>query len=152
MNDILFLPVKPKWAKLIMSGEKTLELRKRLPTKGYGNRCVIYASSPQCEIVGTCMLVQSVGRRPGLVSQTFLDRACVTRDEFDDYFDDAYYNGFADAFDERWYGLELSGPHVFMHGISLATMRERWKLEPPQQWRYIDRKTLDEICEAGRWQ
>jgi hypothetical protein len=45
MNDILFLPVKPKWADLIMSGKKTLELRKRLPSKGHGARCLIYSSS-----------------------------------------------------------------------------------------------------------
>jgi predicted transcriptional regulator len=137
MGDILFLPVKPRWAKLIMSGKKTLELRKRLPTRGYGNQCVIYASSPQCEIVGTCVFVDC-GRIVTL-DNDLLDRACVTRSEYDAYFGQG-----------EGHAIVLSSPHVFMHGISLATMRERWKLEPPQQWRYIDRKTLDEIYEAGR--
>ncbi len=150
MNDILFLPVKPKWADKIMSGEKTLELRKRLPSKGCGNWCIIYASSPKCEIVGACTFVANWAFRPGQETPERLARACVTMNEFDAYFDDDYYARFEDYPDHRWYALELAHPTAFAKPIPLATMRERWQLEPPQQWRYIDGKTFDEIVWAGR--
>lgn len=136
MNDILFLPVKPKWAKLIMSGQKTIELRKRLPSKGFGKRCVIYASSPWCEVVGTAQFVDC-GRilRP----EAMLENACVTTAEFWSYFGTS-----------AQHCLSLADPHTFMHWISLETLRQRWDIKPPQQWRYIDEKTFREIVEAGQ--
>jgi predicted transcriptional regulator len=150
MNDILFLPVKPKWADLIMSGKKTLELRKRLPSKGQGNRCIVYASSPQRAIVGTCTFVAGRSFHNSDITETNLSRACVTEAEFDAYFTDQYFGAFNDPFEERWYGFELSHPTTFAKPISLEAMRVNWQLEPPQQWRYIDGKTFNEIVEAGR--
>ena len=136
MNDILFLPVKPKWADLIMSGKKTLELRKRLPSKGWGNRCVIYASSPQCEIVGTCDFVDC-GRIVNAVDD-LLVKACVTRDEFN-----AYFGG------RERHCITLANAAPFRQDIALETMRAKWQLEPPQQWRYIARSTFFDIVGAG---
>jgi predicted transcriptional regulator len=150
MSDILFLPVKPKWAKLIMSGQKTLELRKRLPQKGQGYRCIVYASSPRREVVGACTFDYARAFRVDQADEANLARACVTDAGFESYFDDAFWARFEDPFDERWYGLELSHPTEFAKPISLKTMRTNWQLEPPQQWRYIDGKTFDEIVEAGR--
>ncbi len=137
MNDIIFLPVKPKWAELIMSGAKTLELRKRLPTRGWGNRCVIYSSSPRCEIVGTCTFVDC--GRIVVAADELLSKACITRGAFNAYF------GVGEQ-----YCITLADPTLFRRSIPLATMRAAWSLEPPQQWRYIDGKTFDEIVRAGR--
>ena len=150
MKDVLFLPVKPKWAKLIMSGQKTLELRKRLPSKGHGARCVIYASTPRREIVGSCTVAGCWEFKPGQDRPDRLAQACVTREEFDAYFDDAYWGQFECQFNMHWYGLELSSPTLFAKPIPLEAMRQRWQLEPPQQWRYIDEKTYVEIVEAGQ--
>lgn len=149
-KDILFLPVKPKWAGLIMSGKKTLELRKRLPSKGHGARCVIYSSSPRCEVVGTCTVSQCWEFGPGQDKPERLAQACVTRAEFDAYFNDAYWDQFESQFNMHWYALELAHPAPFTKPITLETLRAKWQLEPPQQWRYIDGKTFDEIVEAGR--
>lgn len=150
MNNVLFLPVKPKWAALIMSGQKTLELRKRLPSRGHGARCVIYASTPRREIIGVCHISGCWEFSPGQDTPDRLAKACVTRDEFDAYFDDAYWGQFGCQFDTHWYGLELSLPIQFAKPIPLETMRVKWQLEPPQQWRYIDEKTFAEIVEVGQ--
>lgn len=139
MKDILFLPVKPKWASKIISGEKILELRKALPSKGYGKRCVIYASSPQCEIIGTCTL--SLGLAFGIedIRPLRLRHACVTRAEFD-----AYFAGSA-----CWFGLDLADPTPFTNPISLHHMQQKWGLNPPQQWCFIDEQMFDEIVWHG---
>lgn len=49
--SIIFLPIKPMYAKRIMAGSKTYEYRKSLPAKKV-THIVIYASSPQKMIVG----------------------------------------------------------------------------------------------------
>jgi predicted transcriptional regulator len=65
--------------------------------------------------------------------------ACVTRVEIDAYFHDGDRNC-----------ITLADPVKFAKPISLVAMRAKWQLEPPQQWRYVDGKTFDEIAEAGR--
>ena len=151
VNDILFLPVKPKWAGVIMSGDKTLELRKRLPLKGYGKRCIIYASSPRCEVIGACTAVAGKRFRNDVTIGN-LAQACVTVREFDAYFDDDFWNRFEDPDDKRWYGIELADPTQFHRAIPLESLRNVWGIEPPQQWRYISGQTFDELVNAGRRQ
>lgn len=140
MNDILFLPVKPKWAKLIMSGQKTLELRKRLPLRGFGNPCLIYSSSPRCEALGTCNLTQGFLIATHEPTLTCLSRASITAAEFRAYAGEA----------DRLFGLELLAPKIFAKPVPLETLRLVWGIEPPQQWRYVDRETFDQIVRAGK--
>lgn len=140
-EDILFLPVKPKWSNLIMSGHKVLELRKRVPRNGQGKPCVIYESSPTCQILGFGIL----SRHHEIVlvhapTAKQLAQACVTREELIKYASGV----------EHVFALEIIASRSFAKPIPLKTMRTKWRLEPPQQWRYIDRKTFDEIVEAGR--
>lgn len=136
-KDILFLPVKPKWADLIMSGKKTLELRKRLPSKGWGKRCVIYSTSPQCEIVGTAYFLDC--GRILMSAADVLGAAHVTHAEFDAYFGNGDQNC-----------ITLVEPIKFAKPIALETLRCIWGIKPPQQWRYIDETTYNDIVKAGQ--
>lgn len=140
MSDILFLPVKPKWAKLIVSGEKTLELRKRSPACEVPVRVLVYASSPQTEIVGTAECYGVIWQ--GVTSWTDyeLGRACVTRSELL-----AYYGT-----NMRSHSLCLRNATAFAKPVPLLDLRLIWDIEPPQQWRYINEKTFGEIVEAGQ--
>ena len=139
-NSILFLPVKPKWADLIMSGKKTLELRKRLPACEVPIRVMVYASSPQMEVVGIAECFGVIWQ--GVVSWTDyeLGKACVTRAELHSYF--AAY---------KWSNaLCLRNAVKFAKPISLGMLRDFWDIEPPQQWRYIDETTYNDIVKAGQ--
>jgi predicted transcriptional regulator len=141
MNDkVLFLPVKPKWADLILSGEKTLELRKRTPVCEVPIRVMIYASSPRKEVVGIAVCYGKVWQGVDGWSAHELNRACVTRAELHSYFAARKWSN----------ALCLRDAVRFAKPIPLETLRAKWHLEPPQQWRYIDTKTFDEIVKAGQ--
>ncbi len=140
MNDILFLPVRPKWAELIVDGPKSLELRRRKPSQVAGKRCIIYATSPRREAIGearvsACGLFQRA--QFGIDDER---NACVTRAEFDAYFGARI----------QWAGIWLCEARRFDKPVALETLRLVWGIEPPQQWRYIDRSTFDAIVKAGQ--
>lgn len=139
-RDILFLPVKPKWAGKIMSGEKTLELRKRSPACEVPIRMMIYASSPKMEVVGIAECYGVIWQGVGSWKDHDLAKACVTRAELHSYFAAHKWSN----------ALCLRNAVQFAKPIALETLRCIWDIEPPQQWRYIDSKTFDEIVEAGR--
>ena len=134
MSKVLFLPVKPKWSDLIMSGQKTMELRRRLPSEGWGKRCIIYSSSPVCSIVGT-VLCSDMGRilHP---SDDILAQACIRYPDFLAYFNGANMRGF----------LQIQEPRPLTRPIALAEMRNRWPwLRPPQSYRFVLESFLAEL-------
>ncbi len=49
----LLVSVKPVYARLILAGSKTVELRRVRPNAVPGCQVLIYASSPTMEMVGT---------------------------------------------------------------------------------------------------
>lgn len=51
MSEIL-ISIKPKYLDSILVGRKTVELRKRSTRISPGTRLLLYASSPQCAVVG----------------------------------------------------------------------------------------------------
>lgn len=140
MNNVLFLPVKPKWADMIVDGRKSLELRKRAPVSVAGKRCLIYATSPQREVIGSGRVVAAGLFQRAQFGPDDLRRACVTKAEFDVYFGNRM----------QWAGIGLCETRRFVKSVPLLDLRLIWDLEPPQQWRYIDEKTFTEIVEAGQ--
>ena len=58
---LLFLSLKPRFAEAIVSGEKTIELRRRPPQIDTPTEALIYASSPTKELIGACWVDDVVG-------------------------------------------------------------------------------------------
>lgn len=76
---------RPRWADAILSGGKTVELRRRRSGCQPGTPIVIYASHPVMEIQGVCEVAGVVAGTPGEVWGATRGRNGVTRAESDDY-------------------------------------------------------------------
>jgi len=88
MESSIILSIKTKFADRIMSGEKTVELRRRFVGKFLDSHAFIYASGLKKKIVGCCKLVcsfWSVGGTPSVHDAT-REKACVSLDEFNKLF------------------------------------------------------------------
>ena len=81
------ISIKPSYAKDILDGVKTVELRRRVPSIELGTRLWIYATQPQGEIVGSATVNKVVKGTPEEVWNTFTDKTAISRIEFDRYFD-----------------------------------------------------------------
>lgn len=126
---MLFLSIHPEHVRSIVAGRKTVELRKRKPSIQPGSRVVIYATTPECEVVGIATIEAIHVATPTVLWRNHGKRASVTRQAFD-----AYY-----AESDRAIGIEIKGFEIFAKPVPLLELRQRWDgFQPPQQYRYLD--------------
>ncbi len=88
MTDVL-MSIKPPYVDMLVSGRKTVEIRKRPVRIPAGARIWIYATSPRRKVVASARLEAVAVEAPGDVWRTFGDRTGIRRPEFDAYVGEA---------------------------------------------------------------
>ncbi|RWO65005.1 MAG: ASCH domain-containing protein [Mesorhizobium sp.] len=83
------ISIRPNFAEAILSGEKTIELRRRIPLIGIGTRLWIYATKPVGAVVGSATVKRIIRGLPEEVWAKGGDQAGIDRESFDIYFDGA---------------------------------------------------------------
>ena len=83
------ISIRPRFAEAILSGEKTVELRRRIPPIGTGTRLWIYATKPIGAVVGSAVVKKIVRGVPEDVWKKCGSQTSVDRVDFDAYFDGA---------------------------------------------------------------
>ncbi len=125
----LFLSVKPIFARRILDGTKTIELRRVRPNIALGDMVLIYSTSPDMALIGSAQVAQLLFGAPHHIWAQVRDHAGVSREEFDDYFSGATTAS----------GIRLCAVRRLARPICLRELRERWPwLKPPQSYRYVD--------------
>jgi predicted transcriptional regulator len=125
----LFLSVKPIFANRILSGAKTVELRRVRPCVTPGNVVLIYSTSPEMALLGSAEVAEVLSGTPPDVWGQVKEHAGVSRAEYDDYFSGA----------NAAIGIRLRAVRRFAQPITLQDLRKRWPwLRPPQSYRYVD--------------
>ena len=126
-RDVLF-SIKPKFVRLILSGEKKVELRRRQPRHiDKGSIVYIWETSPAKRLVGT-VRVESVKQYTlERLWKTVARNAHVNRAEFDRYFAGSAFG----------VAVFISSPREFTHKVTLSTLRKRRLFLPPQSFRYV---------------
>src|SRR5262249_44846672 len=84
-DNQLLMSVKPECADRIMSGKKTVELRRKFSTRWMGYRINIYASAPVMSMVGEARIAGVVVNRPEVIWERFHNEIGCSRAEFDTY-------------------------------------------------------------------
>jgi predicted transcriptional regulator len=81
----LVLSIGPEYANKIVSGTKTVELRRRFSKRWIGCRTVVYATSPEKRLVGEARIANVVAGDPDRIWSTFGRELGCSRRELDDY-------------------------------------------------------------------
>jgi predicted transcriptional regulator len=140
-QPVVLLSLRPKFARLILSGQKRAEIRRSSSRIEPGSIALVYASSPQSCLVGAAR-VESVFRRAP--STTWRRWGCDTglsKSEFDDYVD-----GQAQVTT-----ILLGDVVTFSASVSLGALRARWQpFTAPQSYRYVGTSELDAILNGER--
>jgi len=124
----LLLSLRPRFARAILEGTKTVELRRTRLTASSGTLLILYASAPVMSVVGVARLASTVIDTPDSVWNRYGHFASVSRAEYDQYFVGARL---ATA-------VLLDRPRRLESGYSLAELREaQVKFRPPQSFRYL---------------
>lgn len=85
-RDVL-MSIRPEYAAAILSGSKTVELRRRRPSFAAGSRVVVYSSAPDQQLLGTFESGEIHEAHPERLWKLVSNRAGIARPDFDAYFD-----------------------------------------------------------------
>ncbi len=121
----ILMSIKSKFARMIFAGQKTVELRRRLPKRAVpGTRVIVYSSGEDMAMIGWFEVSEArmVSRNEAIA---MLPRIGITRSEFDAYCGDLREVGV----------IEIARAKLFAR---------RWplKIRPPQSYMYLS----DEIA------
>jgi len=84
-DGALLMSVRPRYAEMILSGVKTVEIRRKFSSKWSGQRVCLYASHPLCSVVGEACIGRVVSGTPVAIWNSFGPRIGCTKEEFDSY-------------------------------------------------------------------
>lgn len=121
------LSIKPQYSSKIISGHKTVELRRRFPTSApTGTIAYIYSTSPTMAMVGFAEIKEVIKISTSEIWDKFHDVAYIEKSDFDKYF-----NGVEE-------GCVIKFGHVqaFAEPLPLSELRSRFSFEPPQSFLY----------------
>lgn len=155
MSKAVLISIRPKWCEKIISGEKTIEVRKTRPKMNPPFKCYIYRSvqggvigefvcdhiferivrvGASCEPPKYCICDWNMYCTP---LDTLLADTCLTKDELEKYLDGGV-----------GYGWHISNLRIYDHPRDLwafTGLREtKFGAEPvpitrpPQSWRYVE--------------
>lgn len=134
MDDYLLLSIKPKWVEKILSGEKTIELRKSKIANS-PKKLLIYSTQPVGALVAEASIKEITAMYTSLL--WFFTKegqlAQTTDEEFWNYYGDKVF-GTAIVLSD----IKLIEP------IPLAKLREVWSpWHPPQGIQYISTRRYE---------
>lgn len=120
----VLLSIKPKYAELILSGEKKYEFRRSIFKKPSVKKVIIYASSPISKVIGEFEIddILSLG-----VSELWLHT--MEHSGIDKDFYDSYFSG-----KEIAHAIKVKRPKRYERHIGLEEFDIKF---PPQSFAYI---------------
>lgn len=130
-NDpALFLSLRPRFAELLLSGEKSVELRRVRPSVSAGTTVLLYASSPRMTLVGRAQVAEVDVGRLGQIWRKYGADTGISQREYRDYF-----AGLQNAV-----AIKLIDVQRLAKPRPLDDLRQRLAgFQPPQSYRYLDR-------------
>ncbi|MBX3100121.1 MAG: ASCH domain-containing protein [Salinibacterium sp.] len=135
MTKVLFLSVKPRFARAILEGRKTVEVRRKFPEVPAGTVIVLYSSSPERAVLGTVRLKQMTRVDSSEVWELYSMEIALPQDALAEYLHGALESTL----------LEVENPETWPIPVTLGALRKVLGVEPPQSFRYLAPEQLEAI-------
>lgn len=131
MCDIL-ISVKPKYVEEILSGKKTVELRRRTPRIPVGTRVWIYSTLPDAHVRVVATVEKIEEKTPSTIWKNNSSKMSLSKAEYNHYVTGR----------SRVCALHLSNITPFYKPISLQCLRDKHPdFCPPQFFKFLDIKS-----------
>jgi predicted transcriptional regulator len=129
MKEVI-LAIKPKYAKAILDGTKTVELRKRFPSDV--DKIFLYATAPTKAIIGRVDVKKIVHKPLKDIWDIYHNKVGITEQEFQEYF--------GTLFSKCGWGIaiEVDTPIKFLLGIERHRLKSEFGVESPQSYCYAN--------------
>ncbi len=120
----MLLSIKPRYAKVILEGKKCFEFRKNKPRNSV-TRIVLYASSPQQQVVGEALIDEILEGTPEEIWSIARTGAGITKKFFSSYY----------AGRQKAIAYKLSQIKIYETPMQLSDFGI---VHPPQSFTYLD--------------
>ena len=134
MNQkMILISIKPEFVEKILSGEKTIELRKSKPDAATGDLIILYSTAPVKAIVGFCVIDNIIVGKPGVFWDKHHADCGIDKMRFFEYYEN--YN--------KVIGIKLKEIYRLPKKINLQTVRSNWpRFSPPQTYKYLSKSEV----------
>lgn len=136
----LVISVATRFASKLLSGEKTVELRRRFPKIAEKQRTLLYSSRGDRAMVGWAIISSSEQMAVEEIWRRFSASVGLERIEFDQYFDGV----------DVGYAVQFKEIYRLLHPVPLAQLQSQWSFTPPQSYCYASMDFFEAIVESGR--
>lgn len=135
----LFLSLRPRFAELVLAGQKRVELRRVRPRAQPGTLVLVYATSPRRELVGSCIVAAIASATPDEIWRLHGQLAAVPKSEYREYF----------VGTNRAVAITVSSPRRLREPIPLKELRALIpSFAPPQSFRYLPLADAEALLRA----
>jgi len=125
-KDVVF-SIHPEHANKILTGEKTVELRRKFTDEFEpGGLAMIYSTNPIKALTGVAKIQDVQRLKLTTLWKEHREQSCVQKDDFDSYFSGL----------ERGYAIILNEARPLPRPIHLDELRVRCGFAPPQSFQY----------------
>ncbi|MCX4920100.1 ASCH domain-containing protein [Streptomyces sp. NBC_00687] len=131
----VLLSLHPRFATAILSGEKTVELRRQRVAVPPGTPVIIYATSPVMALTGTARLTDVDTAPPTQIWRRHRTNCGITRAEYTAYMDGA----------SQASALLLDSARPLSTTVPLDYLRAASAFHPPQSYRYLTPQVLQQL-------
>lgn len=126
-EDSIMLSVSPVYARSILAGVKSVELRRRAPRISRGTRAWLYSTLPVGQVVAVLTIDEVVEAPLSELWRCYGPYAAIAREDFD-----AYFAGLSHGA-----ALIIRDIQALKAPVSLSQMREGGAFQPPQFYRRV---------------
>lgn len=132
----LLISIRPRFAKMIFSGAKTVELRRVRPRVATGDLALVYVSAPSMAIQGAFEVDEVISDSPMLLWKKIGGESGLNREEFL-----AYFEGKQTA-----HAIKIARAWRLKAPVGLRQLRRHTKnFRPPQSFRYARDMTFPAV-------
>ena len=124
----MLISIHPRHVANILTGEKTIELRRGRPSVAPGQEVLIYSTTPVAALTARCKIGNVESLPPETLWRRYASRLAVTRDQFDAYFDSS----------ETATALHLYDVEPLSRPVTLSELRASGPFHAPQTWHFHD--------------
>ena len=122
------MSIKPRFAKMIFDGTKSIELRRVCPKVEKGDLVMVYVSGPRMALLGSFEVGGIVMAPPADLARDHLKASGLTREELLNYFSDKV----------EGYGILIRKVWQLPQAKELKCLRKiQTGFHPPQSYRYL---------------
>jgi predicted transcriptional regulator len=130
MSKLLLISIKDKYVREIVSGNKTIELRKAQPKVKAGDTVIIYTTQPKKAVTAIATVKRIIRLSPEEMWKVHKGKLGIVKNEYDDYYKES----------KSAVGIELCDIVVLDAEILLSAIKIIHPgFTPPQTFKYLDK-------------